>query len=63
MAKELDLELTNDHEIVFDSHEQMEGSCTDGKRSWPAYSLTTNPGQSFLTHRFGRESILSPLEP
>jgi len=29
MAKELDLDLTTDHEIVFDSHEQMEGSRTD----------------------------------
>jgi len=60
MAKELDLDLTTDHEIVFDSHEQMEGSRTDGICSWPVYSLTPNTGQSFLTHRFGRESILSP---
>jgi len=31
MAKELDLDLTTDHEIAFDSHEQMEeGSYTDG---------------------------------
>jgi len=29
MAKELDLDLTSDHEIVFDSHEQMEASCTN----------------------------------
>lgn len=47
----------------FDSREQMESSSIDDLCCWPAYSLTPITGQSFLIHRFGRESNLSPLDP
>jgi hypothetical protein len=49
-------------EVVFDSHAQMEGSCTEATWRWPVYCLTPNTGQSFLTSRFERESILSLVE-
>jgi len=29
LAKELDLDQTTEHEVFTDSHEQMEGSCTE----------------------------------
>lgn len=49
-------------EVAYDSHEQMEGSCTEDICVGQSL-LTPITGQSFLTSRFGDASILSPMDP
>lgn len=49
-------------EVADDSHEQMEGSCTEDLCVGQSF-LTPITGQSFLTSRFGDASNLSPMDP